>query len=376
MSANQIQKPSWIFFLLSFASVISALTYVLTFSVNLPFWDEWEFVHLLEMENKGELELANIFSFHNEHRIPIPRLIMFSLAWATSYNTVAQNLFTVFHLSVLLFYVYFALHRNFNFPLGTAPIWFVPIAWLFLSWRQGENLIWGFQIGLTLPLTLSFIALFHLQTAFELNRRAVLHVLVAALASLAASFSSVMGLLIWPAGLCMAILHWPMGGFGRRIATFWIGLGLAAWFIYFIGYESPPHHPPLTSALLDPLRVLHFFLIICGGWAVGASNGALVGTLLLVLLGICLYPTEVPGQTCNLRDLDWSNFLLSHDARSHRYWPIGVPEHRVSECLHNVFAANRRKSYRSSCHHFQGTVSGPNPMGRHYDNAYLRGWHN
>jgi hypothetical protein len=266
---------------------VAALAYVLTYAVNVPFWDEWEFVRLLEVADRGQLTVGDILQQHNEHRIAAPRIFAIGVAWLTAYDTVAQCLFTVFHLTVMLVYAYAAVRRTTGAAIGTAPLWFVAVAWLLLSWRQAENLIWGFQIGLSLPLTFAFIGLFHLQVALETKRRRVLSILLASIGATLASFSSAMGLLVWPAGLVVALLHWRMDRAARHTTMLWIGTGVVVWFAYFVGYQSPPHHASVTVALSQPARLLSFFLTLCGLWAAGSSFGALGGSLVLIAVVTC-----------------------------------------------------------------------------------------
>lgn len=308
MDESRLCRPSWIFLLLALATVAATLAFVLRYSVNLPYWDEWEIVRLLEIAHRGELRAGDILALHNEHRIPIPRLIMMGLAWATAYNTIAQSLFTVSHLTVLLGYVYVAARRTCGFALGSAPVWFVLVAWLLMSWRQAENLLWGFQIGLTLPLTFGFIALFHLQSALLTDRRRMLHISIAALAGFSASFSSAMGLLIWPSGLLVALLHWHDGRIARRCAAIWAGIGVMAWLLYFVGYESPSHHASVTSALLQPLQLIQFFLTTCGAWAVGSSKAAVIGSVVLIALALCV--CDLKGRRALVTHAVWLGMIF------------------------------------------------------------------
>ena len=296
-------RPSVIWCIAGLAAAVSTFAYVSSYAVDLPFWDEWEFVHLFEAIDTGDAGLAELLAFHNEHRIIIPRACAILLAWATQYDTVAQSLFTVLHMSVMLLYAYLAVRRSERLRFGLAPVWFVLVAWLLLSWRQAENLLWGFQIGLTMPLTFTFIAMFHLHVAVGRvgdpavggvpKRGRNRHFLGAILGATAASFSSAMGLLAWPAGLVLLLPCWREAVSNRgaivRLALSWLIVGGLVWGVYFIGYRTPVHHASVTSALLEPARLLDFFVTLCGAWVAGSGEaagdlGEVVGILVLLAL--------------------------------------------------------------------------------------------
>ncbi len=279
-----LHRPLRGYLVLAYASVAAALVYVLRFAVNVPYWDDWEFVRLLQLAADGSLTAGDVWSQHNEHRIVLPLLAMFGLAWLTGYNTVAQSVFTVCHLGVLLIYVHAAARRTCQWPKGTAPLWFALAAWVLLGWRQAENLLWGFQIGLTLPLTAAFVSLYHLQAALSGARRSRVHLLAAVAAGCAGSFSTAMGLLIWPGAIVLVIAHWRSGQ-GRMFGVLWIAAGIVAWMAYLIGYQAPLHHPSLSASLGAPLRLARFFAALNGAWASESSAAVWIGALLLI--GFC-----------------------------------------------------------------------------------------
>lgn len=273
--------PSRLHLGIGFAAVLAAVAFVLNYAVEVPFWDDWEFVRLLDEADRGALTWEHIFGLHNEHRIVVPRLCVLGLAAVFGYSTRVQCLFTVAHLTVMLLYVHAALRRPGGLGFWVAPPVFPLVAWLLLSWRQVENLVWGFQIGLSLPLTLTVISLFHLQTALSADRRRAPAMVLAILAAVGASFSSTMGLLAWPAGLLMVILHWWRTG-TRSLLLGWSLATVVVWVAYFADYAAPRHHAPVTAALLDPLRLLTYFARLCGSWSADKSPAAGVATIALV----------------------------------------------------------------------------------------------
>jgi hypothetical protein len=110
---------------------------------------------------------------------------------------------------------------------------------------------------------------------------------LAGAAGACASFSSAMGLLVWPAGVVIPALHRFRGTVARRGTLLWLGTGGLVWFFYFVGYVSPPHHASILDALREPVRLIDFFLTLCGLWAADSSGGAAFGAACLVGVVLC-----------------------------------------------------------------------------------------
>src|SRR5690349_20468727 len=80
-----LKRYWWIILLVTLpAFIISWLT--LRYSVHVPFWDQWEFVNILEKYHNHSLSFADFWAQHNEHRIFFPRLIWFVLAIFTAWD--------------------------------------------------------------------------------------------------------------------------------------------------------------------------------------------------------------------------------------------------------------------------------------------------
>jgi hypothetical protein len=68
------------------------LGYLLTFGVNVPFWDQWDFVPMLRRFYEGRLSFRELWEPYAEQRLLIPRVAMLLLARATGYDVVAEML--------------------------------------------------------------------------------------------------------------------------------------------------------------------------------------------------------------------------------------------------------------------------------------------
>jgi len=54
--------------------------FIYNYGITIPYWDQWEFVPLLEKLHNHTLTLNDLWSQHNEHRILFPKILMLLLA--------------------------------------------------------------------------------------------------------------------------------------------------------------------------------------------------------------------------------------------------------------------------------------------------------
>jgi hypothetical protein len=59
---------------------------ILRFGIDLPYWDDWAFVPLLEYVQQGRLPLSELLAQHNEHRMVFPRLLKLALTHFSDWN--------------------------------------------------------------------------------------------------------------------------------------------------------------------------------------------------------------------------------------------------------------------------------------------------
>lgn len=244
--------------------------YIYRFSVDVPWWDQWAFVDLLQAWSRHEFgQVVNLlWAQHNEHRPIFPRLIMLMLAEFTGWNVRIEIYFGLL-LSALLLIVIGLVFRK---TVGNSLWLFVPLAWLVFSLGQWENILWGWQITFYLQ------ALATLGALYLLSTRSLRDAILAVLCAIVASFSSIGGLLSWPAGtLCLLGQRAD-----RKRWLLWGLTGTLAIGAYFVGYVPPRHHPSPFAALSQPVETALFFTA-----NIGAPLGG--GSLLLSrAMGICL----------------------------------------------------------------------------------------
>ena len=62
------------------------LILILKYGVDIPYWDEWQYVSFFEKFSQGTLTLSDLFAQQNEYRQFFPNLIFVGLGWLTQWN--------------------------------------------------------------------------------------------------------------------------------------------------------------------------------------------------------------------------------------------------------------------------------------------------
>ncbi|HVC23589.1 MAG TPA: hypothetical protein VNH82_09230 [Candidatus Dormibacteraeota bacterium] len=241
--------------LLILAPIVLYLIYVLRFGVNVPWWDEWNFIPILHAMLTGHLTWAALWSQHNQDRILFPNIVELILALVTRYN-VEDELLASSALLILTFCGIAGLYLRHR--LGS--LWgLIPVAALLFSLVQNYNSLSGFAL-------LWFLGLFGLAVALiSLDRLAVRWWVlpIAVLGATLASYSSLQGLLVWPAMLPYFLRvgsTWTQRGL-------WAGLAVIAWMFYFAGLNLLPSGiggSNIFFALQHPLSAFHYLVVLVG----------------------------------------------------------------------------------------------------------------
>jgi len=257
--------------------------YVRAFGVSVVFGDAWSMLRLFEKWSSGTLAVSDFFRQHLEHRMFFPKGVEFLLSIATRYDNVAEMYLMQACFLVTLFILLLAFRDYIE------PSWlflFVPISLLVFSFRQYENMLWGFQISYAFAQTFGVLALFLL---YILGRRRSFKKItfVEALGSATvASFSMAQGLLVWPAGLLQLFIS-PLEKPTKRVLVVVWGLaGLGEWLVYFVDYTKPRDSLSLLDALYHPIVGAQYYLNLLGSSLFWRQDLAFVGGLLLACLAL------------------------------------------------------------------------------------------
>ncbi len=302
-------RSTWLLAVISLIPLGCLIGVVCRYAVEVPFFDQWEFVPQLDRLFQGTLTFSDIWAQHNEHRIFFPKLIMLGLAKATHWTTRYEMVVNVI-LAVGVFWLLLAqilkTARVLDWPVlrWTIPVCSVAV----FSFSQYENWLWGWQLQMWLNL-LAALGGFLLLSDPKLG---LLRVVSAGALGVVATYSFGDGMLFWPIGF--GVLLWrhaqrfpsnrrsrPEPGALVRsylVQTGWIAVSLLAVFFYYWHYTKPAEHPPLDSALKAPVTYVAYLLTYIGNMFGQISLGEgfpsdsfaqLCGFLGLAVFGLCLW---------------------------------------------------------------------------------------
>ena len=219
--------------------------------VNLTWRDQWSDVQIIRDSYSGHLTLGQLWSLHNENRIFFPNLIVLLLSRTTHFNVVIEEYIGAALLLASIALILLA-HRRRLGPISL--LFYCPVVILMLTLVQYQNTLWGFQL-VWVPSSRLFRP-----GATPAGPRDLSGPIVAlAIASgIVGSFSSLQGLIIWPAGLILLLCrHRP-----RAVIATWV---LSAWVttvVYFIGFGGEAG--AISYTLHHPLASVTFYLVLVG----------------------------------------------------------------------------------------------------------------
>ena len=258
--------------------------YVRAFGVNVVFADAWDMVLVFHKFFSGRLTFADLYAQHIEHRMFFPKGAELLLGLLTRYNNVAEMYVVVSCFLITAAVLLVAFRREIGLPL----IFFVPVALLIFSFRQYENMLFGFQISFAFTQTFGVLALYLLSSSSRGNFGA--YAFAAALGSATiASFSTAQGLLVWPAGLLGLLLGSGARPGKKVLLGLWGLVGVAEWVAYFVDYHTPRGHPPLLDALGHIGTAPEYFLILLGSALFWQPEHAYEGGLVIGCLALAMF---------------------------------------------------------------------------------------
>ena len=259
------------------------------YSVNIPFWDQWDTPGKLILESsQSKLTWNQWMRQHNESRTFFPNLIFLSLADWTNWNTRYEMIVTF----VLACLVSFNIYRLSKITLGDSwqhSICFLLANLLIFNPIQQENWLWGFQ-GITFTsiaaITTSFIVIIT-RTPW------IIKLGVSSILSAIATFSFANGVLCWivifPALIWQAIRDKQKPVW---VAFFWLAISSLVLTIYLYDYHRPEGLPSVTQVFTTPILAISYYLSLLGSpiFPHDILSSQIMGGIILLFFGlICLY---------------------------------------------------------------------------------------
>lgn len=246
---------------------VLAVRLVVKFGSPLPFDDEWEYLWHL---GSGPVTLEWLFSFHNEHRIPLPRLVYLAAIHATNIDFRAPQVVSAVALAVAAGILVAAAGKL------RGKLWwtdaFIPV--VFLNFAHADNLLWGFQLPFALGTLFGCCVLYLAATspsgpggwrlAAVVGLAAVLPLCGANGVAFVPAIAVWLGWLGVRRGLDVGSVRAALPGLAGAVVA---GCSVVA---YFVGYVKPAHHAGAGS----PGDVATAFVQVV---AIGAGNAVAVG---------------------------------------------------------------------------------------------------
>jgi len=251
-------------------ATVAAFAFVAVYGVIFPWADEWEFIPALLNQ---EAFTPWLWTQHNEHRLPLPRVIYYGLFQLT-HDFRAGMIFQILLVSATAWRAM----RYLQTVRGRASWLDLCVPPALLHFGHAENWLMGYQIcfALVLALTTELTVQCHGLTEENLGRRSWI---IAALAC-ASALCGGAGLMVVPgAALWLGFVAVRR----RRWLLLLPALALPLYVVlYFQDYAKPAHHPQATWADLPRgLVIAGEFLAMSCGLAAGIA-WPLVTTVLLM----------------------------------------------------------------------------------------------
>jgi hypothetical protein len=283
--------------------LVAALACVWQYGSNVPSWDEWDMVPTLT--GAQPVSITWLWSQHNEHRIPLPRLIFLLLNHLVGPDFRVVMFFNVIAVSALALAMIVTAQRQ-RGELSYSDAFF-PL--LLLHWGHSINLLWGWQLQFFASTILAGIVLLlivHVKTGIGTASAVVVGACLLLLPLCGGN-----GLALVPP-LALWLGSSAIRGRGvAEIRTTWsthliLGLALAALLLmvaYFVGYEPVPYHPTSAGVRAIPRTAIQFLTNGLGPatkalWPLSGLVGVCLLVLSVAILGMTWW--KRPRERCRV----------------------------------------------------------------------------
>jgi hypothetical protein len=269
--------------------------YIAHYAVNSMFWDEWTFMPMVNAALHGHLTLGTLWAQYNEERLLVPKLL-----WIMFANTSDLNTKTIMFFNAgLLTGAYVCLLVSYRSVNGKWPgvLTTLALGLVWFSIADWENALWAFQLAWYLILFLFVLMLLLLSRC-----RMSPIVLTAAMASaVAASFSGLQGLFLWPLGLICILWRDKDVRWKLRYGLPWVVVAGVTTATYFWNYQFHPSSiggGSIPYGLRHPFGMVKYFFAAMGNLFPNDNPSTLV---LHEALGVGLFVVAVSVVVASVR---------------------------------------------------------------------------
>lgn len=250
------------------AASVAPVLYLLfldRFATNSFFGDDWSVVLVVHPALHGHLSLSQLWGQYNESRLFLGNIVDVIFGLIDHFDLRSVIFFSA-GVFIASFAVLLALFRRYiGKRLTPIPVLSIGIIWFSIA--DVQNSLWAFQVSWYLTVFFLVVMLFALLVP---NSCRTLWFVVAVLASVAGTLSTVQGFLLWPLGAICILWSQPRA---RRVGyetAAWITTALVTMFVYLSGYNFsnngclPASSCSASVALHHPLNALSYFFALIG----------------------------------------------------------------------------------------------------------------
>jgi hypothetical protein len=282
--------------------LIFVFYYVYKYGFTIPYWDEWEYVLLLEKFHNHTLTFTDLWIQHNEHRMIFANLLMLLLASLSGWNILLELYFSI---------IFAALSLNFLLSLlndiqdsRKNSILKIVISLLMFSMIQYENWALGFSIQYYMAMTGVIAAIWSINK-WQGQMRGLVIALLAAIFSI---FSFGAGLFILPPVLFMLIFQkkWNF-----KHIIIWIVACLVIVFLYYHNYKFSKSNAPLSHSYSHPGIFIKYVLGFLGA-PLGRSlfYAVLIAVISLIISMLAILDIRRVDKERLIKLIPWIAFIF------------------------------------------------------------------
>ena len=231
-----------------------------SYGVNLPVNDSWNLAPTFIAWHQRGIQWQEVFQFHTEHRIALPRLLFYALAEAVGWNARAEMwLGWGFALVATMLLARPIFRSRLEWPVKAAVV--LGMASMIFGWSQWQNWLWGFQMPWFLMMALLVGGAV---VATGGGRHGIGRMMALAVLCAAATFTLANGILFWPIlGAAAVWAAWQQGrrhGWVTLIGMTLLGTCAIAFFLH--GYQPAPSQIGIGAIAKAPSALAPIVLVI------------------------------------------------------------------------------------------------------------------
>ncbi|MBN2588962.1 MAG: hypothetical protein JXA96_03795 [Sedimentisphaerales bacterium] len=235
--------------------IIFVFYFVNKYGFTVPFWDEWDYVILLEKFHNHTLTFTDMWVQHNEHRMFFTNIQMLFLANLSGWNIMLELYCSIIYAALSLYFLISLLDDTISSE--SSYILKIVISFLMFSMIQYENWSMGFSVQYYMAMTGVIVSIWSINK-WQGQMRGLI---IAVLASIFAIFSFGAGLFICPVILFMLIFQkkWKL-----KHILIWIATCFVITCVYYYNYNILEGNPSLSYSLSHPVLFIRYVLVYLG----------------------------------------------------------------------------------------------------------------